>query len=72
MFKKISELCRCIAVMNNDGLDRLVTFAKDIIGHENLRKPDGELTPTQFNRQVNQVIAMVNRRYEKECGYAET
>ncbi len=68
MFDLIRELCKCIAVMNHDGLDRLVTLAKDITCNKNFRKADSDLTPTQFTRQVDQVLAMVNRGNAKEQG----
>lgn len=66
MFRRIKELCQCIAVMNDDGMDRLITLAKDITGHKKFRKGDNELTPAQFTRQVNQVLSMVERGYIKE------
>ncbi|MCI8980596.1 MAG: hypothetical protein HFE51_09200 [Clostridia bacterium] len=67
MLRKITELCNCITVMNNEGLDKLINCAKDISSNKNLRKPDCKLTPAQFERQTNQVLSMVNRGYLKEC-----
>ncbi len=68
MLKQITELCRCIAVMNSEGLDKLINCAKDISSNKNFRKPDCKLTPAQFEKQTNQVLAMVNRGYLRECG----
>lgn len=67
VLRKITELCNCITVMNNEGLDKLINCAKDISSNKNLRKPDCKLTPAQFERQTNQVLSMVNRGYLKEC-----
>ena len=71
MFKELGKLCKYIAVMNNAGMEMLVEAAKDITCNKNYRKADQELTPEQFDRQVETVLNMANRSYAKECGYGK-
>ena len=70
MLKQITELCRCIAVMNSEGLDKLINCAKDISSNKNFRKPDCKLTPAQVEKAATLGLISSNALAPKE-GIAE-
>lgn len=63
MTEQLAELKQCITAMNNDGLNRLVNLAKDIVSNKNFKRSDCSLQNNRFDRQTHQVIAMVNNAY---------
>lgn len=61
MFGNLGELAKLIVLMNEDGRKLMINYAKDVIGHKELRKPDEAMTPAQFDRSVEQVLGMIKR-----------
>lgn len=68
MLEKVKILCRYMMMLNADGMKILCEAARDISAHKKYRRADGKLTPEQFDRSVNVVLAMVKRNWEdKQC-----
>lgn len=61
MIKELGELYHLIKAMNEAGFAMLVEAAKDIASHKRYRKESiEEVKKSQFDSDIDQVLAMVN------------